>query len=237
MKRKGFSAIEISLSLALFLIILLAAFEFLGITRDFFFKLKNAQEETQAAMAALDKMKVDLLRAGAGLLRPVRWGEVEGIAIIDDALVISRSEKSYALLQDLSPGENRVVLETAAGLSSGKEVCVFDDEKAEVKAISLVEGKTIFLTSALEASYLSSESQIALVEKTSLFLDEKNSCIRRKVNASSPQPLLDNVLSFEFAYEKEGNLARLSFILKDNQEKKYELFVYPKNMALGLKTS
>jgi hypothetical protein len=237
MKRNGFSAIEISLSLALFLIIILATFEFLGITRDFFFKLKNAQEETQAAMAALDKMKVDLLRAGAGLLRPVRWGEVEGIAIIDDALIISRREKSYALLQDLSQGENRVVLETAAGLSSGKEVCVFDDEKAEVKAISLVEGKTIFLTSALEASYLSSESQIALVEKTSLFLDEKNSCIRRQVNASSPQPLLDNVLSFEFAYEKEGNLARLSFILKDNQEKKYELFVYPKNMALGLKTS
>jgi hypothetical protein len=236
MKRNGFSAIEISLSLALFLIIILAAFEFLGITRDFFFKLKNAQEETQAAMAALDKMKVDLIRAGAGLLRPVRRGEVEGIAIIDDALIISRGEKSYALLQDLSPGENRIVLDTAAGLSSGKEVCVFDDEKTEVKTISAVEGKTIFLTSPLEASYSADETQCVLLERTSLFLDEKNSCLRRKVNTSSPQPLLDNVLSFEFTYEKEGNLARLGFILENNQERKYELSVYPKNLALGLKT-
>jgi hypothetical protein len=236
MKRNGFSAIEISLSLALFLIIFLAAFEFLGITRDFFFKLKNAQEETQAAMAALDKMKVDLLRAGAGLLRPVRHGEVEGIAIIDDALIISRSEKSYALLQDLSPGENRIVLDTAAGLGSGKEVCVFDDEKAEVKTISAVEGKTIFVTSSLEASYSADEAQCALLERTSLFLDEKNSCLRRRVNTSSPQPLLDNVQSFNFAYEKEGNLARLGFILKNNEERKYELSVYPKNLALGLQT-
>jgi prepilin-type N-terminal cleavage/methylation domain-containing protein len=235
MKRRGFSAIESSISLALFLIIFLAAFEFFGITRSFFFKLKNAQEKNQAAMAAGDKMKVDLLRAGSGLLQPIRQGAVEGIAIISNALIIYSREKIYSLPEGLSQGESRIALETAAGLSPGREVCVFDEEKAEVKTISSIERKTIFLTTPLEASYSTSESQLALLERTSLFFDEKNSGIRRKVNASSPQPLLDDVLYFEFAYEKEVNLARLRFAFKNNKEKTYELLVYPKNIALGLK--
>ena len=235
MKKRGFSAIESSLSLALFLIIIIAVFETFGITRSFFFKLKNTQEENQAAMAALDKMKVDLLRAGRGLLQPVRQGAVEGIAISSGTLIIYSREKTYSFLKDLSPGENRIVLETATGLSPGREVCVFDEEKAEVKTISSIAGKTVFLTTPLEASFSISETQLALVERTTLFFDEKSGSIRRKVNASSPQPLLDDVLYFEFAYEKELNLAKLSFALKTNKEKKYELLVYPKNVALALK--
>lgn len=235
MKKRGFSAIESSLSLALFLIIIIAVFETFGITRSFFFKLKTTQEENQAAMAALDKMKVDLLRAGRGLLQPVRQGAVEGIAISSGTLIIYSREKTYSFLKDLSPGENRIVLETATGLSPGREVCVFDEEKAEVKTISSIAGKTVFLTTPLEASFSISETQLALVERTTLFFDEKSGSIRRKVNASSPQPLLDDVLYFEFAYEKELNLAKLSFALKTNKEKKYELLVYPKNVALALK--
>lgn len=237
MKKRGFSAIESSLSLALFLIIIIAVFESFGITRSFFFKLKNTQEENQAAMAALDKMKIDLLRAGAGLLQPVRQGAVEGIAISSGTLIIYSREKTYSFLEDLFPGENRIVLETAAGLSPGREVCVFDEEKAEVKTISSVAGKTIFLATPLEASFSISETQLALLERTTLFFDAKNGSIRRKVNASSPQPLLEDVSYFEFAYEKELNLAALSFALKNNKEKKYELLVYPKNIALALKKS
>lgn len=237
MKKRGFSAIESSLSLALFLIIIIAVFETFGITRSFFFKLKNTQEENQAAMAALDKMKVDLLRAGRGLLQPVRQGAVEGIAISSGTLIIYSREKTYSFLKDLSPGENRIVLETATGLSPGREVCVLDEEKAEVKTISSIAGKTVFLTTPLEASFSISETQLALVERTTLFFDAKNGSIRRKVNASSPQPLLEDVSYFEFAYEKELNLAALSFALKNNKEKKYELLVYPKNIALALKKS
>ena len=237
MKKRGFSAIESSLSLALFLIIIIAVFESFGITRSFFFKLKRAEEDNQAAMAALDKMKIDLLRAGAGLLQPVRQGAVEGMAINNGALMIYHREKTYSLFEDLSPGENRIVLETAVGLGPGREVCILDEEKAEVKTISSIEGKTIILAAPLEASYSIGETQLALLERTSLFFDEKKGTIRRKVNASSPQPLLEDVFYFEFAYQKELNLAKLSFALKNNKEKKYELWVYPKNIALGLKNS
>jgi hypothetical protein len=239
MKRKGFSAIEASLSLALFLMVLLAAFEFFGITRDLFFKLKNAQEENQTAMAALDKMRIDLLRAGAGLLEPVRQGVIEGIATEGHALVVTRSARTFSLVQDLPPGESRISLETTTDLGPGKGVCIFDGGKTEVKTVTSVEGKSIHLDTPLEGSYSKDETKLALLERTSLFLDDSKSCLRRKVNASSPQPLLDNALSFEFGYDGQGNLARVSFAVKSNlrkrKERKYELLVYPKNLSLGLK--
>ncbi len=240
MKRKGFSAIEASLSLALLLMVLMAAFEFFGIARDLFFKLKNAQEGNQAAMAALDKMRIDVLRAGAGLLDPVRQGAIEGIAIEEDALVLTRSGGIFSLDQDLPSGETRIGLETAADLGPGKDVCIFDGARTEVKTVASVEGKSIHLDTPLEGSYSRDETKLALLERTWLFLDASKSCIRRKVNNSSPQPLLDNALSFEFSYDREANLVWVSFAVESNRQKKkerkYELLVYPKNLSLGLKT-
>jgi hypothetical protein len=234
MKKRGYSLIEVSLCLALFLFILIAVFESFGITRGLFFKLKRAEEDNQTALAALDKMRIDLLRAGSGLARQIRMGIVEGVAITNNALVISRREKECFLLADIAPGENRIVLETAAGLSAGREVCVFNDNKGELKTISSINGQTIFVEAPFEGSYSMGESRVAPLDKTFLFFDQKTGSIRRKVNTSSPQPLLDDVLFFDFFYNKDVNLAGLSFALINNKEKKYELYVYPKNVALGL---
>jgi len=233
MKKTGFSAIETSLCLALFLIILLAAYEAFGITKDFFFRFKKAEEENQTAMAALDKMRIDLLRAGSGLLPLIRMEAVEGIAMANNALIISSGEKTFSLLADIPEGQASLSVETTAGLSPGREVSVFDEAKAEIKTISSIDGESILLTSPLEASYSMNETRVVLLEKTALFLDEKTCSIRRKVNASPAQPLLEDVLYFEFVYEKESNLAKLGFALKNNKEKKHELWVYPKNIALA----
>ena len=233
MKIRGFSAIEASLCLALFLIILLAAYESFGITKDFFLRLKKAEEENQTAMAALDKMRIDLLRAGSGLLSLIRLQKVEGIGIANNALIISSAEKTFSLLADIAEGQASVPVETTAGLSPGREVSFFDEAKAEIKTISSIEGKSILLASPLEASYSMNETRVVLLEKAALFLDEKTGTIRRKVNASPAQPLLEEALYFEFVYEKESNLAKVGFALKNNKEKKHELWVYPKNIALA----
>ncbi len=233
MTKKGFSAIETSLCLALFLIILFAAYESFGITKDFFLRLKKAQEENQTAMAALDKMRIDLLRAGSGLLALIKLETVEGIAIANNALIILNGEKTYSLLADIPEGQASLPVETTTGLSPGREISVLDDSKAEIKTISSIDAKSILLSSPLEASYSMNETRIVLLEKTALFFDQKTATIRRKVNASPAQPLLEEALYFEFFYEKESNLAKLAFALKNCKEKKHELWVYPKNIALA----
>ena len=233
MKKRGFSVIEMLVSLAISLFVFLAALEFFGLTRDLFLKLKSAAEETQAAAAALDKIRIDLLRAGSGLVGPVSQGTVKGIIAGGNSLLIYRLEEAYPLGADISPGDREAVLGDAAGLRPGREVCLAGEDRSELRVISACAGKTVILSAPLEFSYPQAEGRLLLLEKTTIFLDEPNGTVRRKVNASSPQPLLDDVVRFECGFDPESKLARAGFVLAGNQEKKYEVWVLPKNLGLA----
>ncbi len=232
MRKNGFSAIEILVSMALSGLIFMAATEFFGLTRNLFLKLKDAEEENQSAMAALDKMKIDILRAGAGLVEVVRGGNIAAISDANNSFIIYRLDQTYALDADISAGEGQVVLKSTSGLSTGQEVCFGDEENSEVGIISYIAGKTIVLSSPLKFSYLKDSGRLLALERTSLLYDSGTRLIRRKVNTSSPQPLLEDVQSFSCSYDQNGNLARLSFSLDHTQEKKYEIAVFPKNIGL-----
>lgn len=233
MRRRGFSLIELSLVLGLSLLVLLAAFEFFGITRHFFFKLKDAEEGNLAIQAALGKLRIDLLRAGCGLELAIRAGAVEGIAG-GDSLVILSQEAKYQLVADCSSGEKRITLEKTSGLDAGDRVCLADEKKAERHIIAALEGGTVVLSEALESSYAGADARLLLLEEVTYFLDGRTSILRRKVNASPAQPLLDNAGLFEFTYLREDNLVRVILADKRNKERAHGLSVFPKNLGLIL---
>ena len=233
MRERGFSLIELLLVLGLSLLVFLAAFEFFGITRSLFFKLKDAEEDNLAIQAALDKLRIDLLRAGFGLELAIRAGVVEGIAI-GGSLIILSQEARYSLAGDCSSGEKRVTLERRSGLSAGGRVCLADEEKAERHTIAALEGNTVVLSEPLENSYKGADARLLLLEEVTYFLDERTAVLRRKVNASPAQPLLDNAGLFEFAYLAETNLVRVKLADKKNMERAHELSVFPKNLGLIL---
>ncbi len=225
------------ISLTLFLIIVIAFFEVLGLARGLFIKLKKAEEDTQAAMAALDKMRIDLLRAGSGLTQAIRLGIAKGIERNEEGLVIFSLEETRFPSEDLFPGTQRIILDSTAGTSPGREICLMAGYLGEHRSIVACEGKSILLDSPLEFSYPKNETQLLLLEKISLFLDKARSTIRRRVNSSSAQPLLDEVHSFSFDFKTEDNLVRVNFALKADEERIYEILVFPKNTAICSKPS
>ena len=233
MRARGFSLVEMLLVMGLSLLVFLAASEFYGITRSLFFKLKGAEEDSLAIQAALEKLRIDLIRAGFGLELPIRAGAVEGITT-GSSLIILSQEAEYLLVADCASGETRVTLEKTSGLSAGDRVCLADDEKAERQAIAAIEGNTVVLSDPLENSYAPAEARLSLLEEVTYFLDEMTSTLRRKVNSSSAQPLLDNAGLFEFAYTEEGNLVRVKLADKKNMERAHGLSVFPKNLGLIL---
>jgi len=233
MRKRGFSIIENLISLALGLLVLMAVFEVFGTARSLFLKLKKAEEEAQAAMACLDKMRIDLFHAGTGLSLPIRLGLVDGLDSTDRGICIFSLQESYAVTEDLLPGTVRIPLKTTAGIASGREICILEGRKGERNAVSSCRGDdAITLTAPLAHSYQEDGAQVLLLEKVTLYLDEERSLIRRRVNASSPQPLLEDVHHFDCDFGEENNLVRIRFALKANQEKTYELLVFPKNTGL-----
>jgi len=234
MREKGFSLIEMLLVLGLSLLVFLAAFEFFGITRSFFFKLKDAEEDNLAIQAALEKLRIDLLRAGFGLELAIRAGAAEGIAT-GGSLVILSQETEYSLAADCSSGDKRVTLGKTSGLSAGSRVCLAAEGKAERHTIAGLEGNTVVFSESLENFYAGGDARLSLLEEVTFFLDEKTAVLRRKVNASPAQPLLDDAGLFEFAYLEEDNLVRVRLADKKNMERAHELSVFPKNLGLILR--
>jgi len=230
---EGFSLIESLLSLSLSLIIVLSSLEFFGFTRNLFFKLKTKQETMEAALATLDKMRFDLLEAGLGLQQPISLGMLDGIAGSEDTLTIISKEDKFTPLSDLAAGQTSIQLDTTSKLKKGRKVCVFDSTKGEVKSISSVNKESIVLSSPLNFSSMKEETSVFLLREVSLFLDKNKHTLRRKVNTSPAQPLLEEVGMFDFHHEKATNLVKLSISFITDKEKVYETSVFPKNTALA----
>ncbi len=226
---------ESILSLTLFLIVVLASLEFFGFTRNLFLKLKDKEETKEAALLALDKMKTDLLAGGSGLLEPIELGLLEGITRNEGTLVILSKEKYLTPLNDLLEGQTRIRLQSTRGVKKGRDICIFDRSKGEVKSISRVTKKSIILSSPLNFSFLKEKSQALLLKKISLFLDKDKQILRRKTNSSPAQPLLEDAALFGFNLEEASVLVRLHLALESNKEKKYEISVFPKNVALAFR--
>jgi len=232
-RTKGISLVETLLSLSLFFLLFFSSLQFFGFARNAFFKLKEAQKAREGALLALEKMKIDLLQGGLGLFKPLKLGLFKGIEEKNKTLIILSKDKAYQLLDNIVPGQIQIPLETTKGMKKGREICIFDSKKGEIKRTSSLTAKSITLDSPLNCRFFKKESRVFLLKKISLFHDEKKQIIRRKVNNSPSQPLLEEVISFDFRYSEASNLMHLCLNLKSEKEKKYEIFVYPKNMALA----
>jgi len=232
-REKGVSLMESLLSLALFFLLFFSSLQFFGLARNSFFKLKETETAREGALLALEKMKIDLLQGGLGLLRPLKLELLKGIEEKSKTLIILSKEKAFHLLDNIVAGQKQIPLETTKGLKKGREICVFDSKKGEIKGISSLTSKSITLASPLNSSFFKEESRIFLLRKITFFFDDKKQIIRRKVNNSSSQPLLEEVIFFDFNHSEASNLVNLRLSLKSEKEKIYEISVFPKNMALA----
>ena len=232
-EEKGFSLLESLLSLSLFLIILLSSLEVFGIARNAFFKLNAEEKKREEVSFALDRMRLDLLDAGRGLDKPIQWGLLEGISRENDALTLLYKEDAFCADADLLAGQERISLQGTQIIKKQRQICILDSKKGEAKSVSSSEKGSIILTSPLNFSYPQEVTSLVLLRKISYFMDEKTQTLRRRVNASPSQPLLEDVSNFHLGYDESTHLVRLQITLKEEKEKAYEIHTFLKNMALA----
>ena len=231
--KKGFSLLESLLSLSLFLIIILSSLEVFGIARNVFFKLNAEEKKREGVSFALDRMRLDLLDAGRGLDKPIQWVLLDGISRENDSLTLICKEDEFCTEADLSAGQERISLQGTQIIKKHRQMCIQDSQKGEVKTVISSDKGSIILTSPLNFSYAQQETSLVLLRKITYFLDEKTQILRRRVNTSPAQPLLEDVSQFFFTYDEPTHLLKLQITLKEEKEKMYEICVFPKNMALA----
>lgn len=160
----------------------------------------------------------------------MQMGIISGITVPDDNLIIYSGEAILLCTDALNPGQTRVYLSSGSGLSSGKELCFFDNGKGECAVIQSVEPDSIVLTAPLQHSYMAGAYSLVLLRRIFYFQDGQ--VLRRKVNDSPAQPLHEETASFVCSFDQAANLVRLSIEVQGQKEETYVLNVFPKNLAL-----
>jgi len=182
MRKDGFSLIECLLGMALSLFIITSSLQFFGLAQRVFSRLKEREEAGQGAMAALDKMRIDLLHAGQGLAGEMALGLVAAARATEDELRTTSLEKPLMLTETARAGDIRLLLASTADIASGQEICLSDGQTGEVRTVERV-----------ERGYSPATATVSLLENVAYFLDGPARILRRRVNTGSAQPLLENI--------------------------------------------
>lgn len=233
MTRPGFTLFESLLALALTLFISVAGFEFFGLARKTFLQLKEREEAAQAALAALDKARIDLLHAGRGLADESALGLVEAVRVTAGELRTASLERELALAAAAVPGATRVFVVSTAGIARGQDICLREGVSGETRTVVAVEPGAVVLEAPLENGYSPEGTKVSLLERVAYALDTPARVLRRRVNAASAQPLLDNAAAADWELDAEAGLVRVRLELGLEGAPAYGTTVFLKNPALA----
>ncbi|MCX6572219.1 MAG: hypothetical protein NT006_12515 [Candidatus Aminicenantes bacterium] len=233
MRKGGFSLVECLLGMALSLFVITSSLQLFGLAQKVFFKLKEREEAGQGALAALDKMRIDLLHAGRGLAGEMAIGLTEAARATEDELRTTSLEKPLMLTETARAGDIRLLLASTADIASGQEICLSDGREGELRNVERVERGAVILREPLEHDYSLDTAAVSLLENVSYFLDGPARTLRRRVNAGSAQPLLENIAAAIWICDLEARLIRVRLELSVEGAHPYETTVFLKNLALA----
>ena len=228
----GFSLIESLLCLLIFCLIFLACLSFVSTLQNQFMDLKQEFESNETAFFALDRIKMDLDQAGQGLLIPMGLDLLQALKIEGNRMEILSKETDISLMDNLYPGQTRIALESTKALRKNRLICVYNRSQGEISTIFSIDDHSIVLSSPLQNSYSLEESYMLMVREVDIFLDTESHVLRRKVNTSSAQPLVEETKDFVCTYDQESHLTEIQLVLELDEEKNYECSLSPKNLFL-----
>jgi hypothetical protein len=102
-----------------------------------------------------------------------------------------------------------------------------------VRTISRVETGAVFLDAPLERAYARSAAAVGLLELVTYFRDEASRALRRRVNASSAQPLLEDTAAAAWSLDEGSRLVRIRLEPDAEGVHPHEATVFLKNPALA----
>lgn len=232
----GFSLLECLISLSLSLLILVSALEVSVQARRVFVKLREAQEKDLGLAVALEKMREDLETAGAGVPKLLSGTGLSPLQLNGQTLVIFSADGKTKLLADISSGQSFLLVEVSSGLSSilkkGRAIYLTDGNYGELTYITSVSGNRLTVSPALNTTFEAARTKVIILEKIELYLDRPQKILRRRVNSTTGQPLLEGAEDFAALYRVENNLASIILFIKSGGKNHgYELVIYPKNLT------
>jgi len=232
-RKGGFTLVECLMGMALSLFIMSSGLELFGLAQKAFSRLKEREEASQAALAAIDKMRIDLLHAGRGLAGEMGLGLVEAVRTADGELRTTALERALTLAGEARAGDIRLVLESVSEAAAGQAISLREGPAGEVRTIARVEPGALVLGEPLENGYAPATAAVTLLESVTYFFEASRRVLRRRVNGGSAQPLLENAAAASWLYDPQARIVRIRLEPDVEGAHPHEATVFLKNPALA----
>lgn len=227
----GLTLLECLMALSFMLLIIAALMEISRSCRRFFFNLKDSQEFYQEIWSGQDRIRRDLNKAGLGLGPLLGSGLLLAVESKDSGLGIYSRESSFPLKAEVDAGSIIIPVNHNSSISRGQLVALIEEPKTELFKVEKVERDRITLNQPTREGYSINSSVIA-IEEIFYYLDEGNNILRRRVNASSGQPLLEKVVHFSWSIDN-GRKVKIILTFEREKEMIYEITAFPKNAFMA----
>lgn len=232
-RESGFTLAECLIGLALSVFIISSGVEFFGLAQRSFLRLKAREEAGQAALAACDRMRIDLLHAGGGLAGAMAAGLVEAVRADESELRTTALERTLALAAEVAPGTARIPLVSTADVAAGQRIVLMSGVAGEARTVARVEAGAVRLDLPVASGYAPAAAAVFLIESVSYFLDGPARVLRRRVNDGPAQPVLERASAAIWTYDPEARLARIRIELDVEGAHRHEATVFVKNASLA----
>ncbi len=229
---RGFSLLECLVAFSLMMVILAGTLELSQSSRKFFFRLKASQENNQELWASLDRIGRDINKAGQGLHECLNLGLLSGLQAEESGLLIFFQQEMLPLSVDLAEGSRIIPITKSDPFSRGQLIALVAEGKGEIAVIEKVEKNQLALYQPLHGNYEAGIARLMAIQKIRYYLDLNNGILRRQVNASPAQPLLEEVKAFHYSLEIPWQ-AKVGIILVKEPEVMHEIRVTAKNVLLA----
>ncbi len=232
-RQAGFTLVELLVGLTLSLFVISTGAEFFGLAHRIFARLKTREEADQAALAAIDRMRIDLLHAGRGLAGEAAAGLVVPVRADEAELRTTTLERGLVLAGAALPGATRLALASTTDIARGQEVAIIQDGAGEVRTVARVEPGAVVLDLPLEGGYDPARASVSLLESVAYRLDPASRVLRRRVNGGTAQPLLEDTSLATWVLDPETPLVRVRLELGVEGAHAHETTVFVKNARLA----
>jgi type II secretory pathway pseudopilin PulG len=229
----GFTLVELLVGLTLSLFVISSGVEFFGLAQRVFARLKTREEAGQAALAALDRMRVDLLHAGRGLATESAAGLVVPVRAEEGELSTTALERTLSLTAAAPAGATRLPLLSTTGIARGRRIALMQDGAGEVRSVVRVDPDAVVLEGPLEGEYDPASASVSLLESVTYLLDPAERVLRRRANGGGAQPLLEGVSLAVWTFDAATHLARVRIELEAEGVQAHETTVFIKNASLA----
>ena len=144
-------------------------------------------------------------------------------------------EKALTLAADSHAGDTRLPLASTADITAGQQLALREGAAGEVRTVVRVDAGAVIIDAPLERGYSQGNSSLCLIERVTYFLDGTARILRRRVNASPAQPLLEGAAGAEWSLDAAAHLVRIRLELDTEGAHPHEATVFLKNPALAEK--